>query len=149
MHIINICSLQLTLLNRTREIWWKNSRYQTSGMRYRIRYVLVVYVLLCHTHFPYKFTIWLSHQYHLLQVLGKCFLLVFRGTPGTYWICSFWRSAWLPKKEPWIKWHLLQRPGYQTTNESDVTTVDKVFLANRWWHELPVLEICKLQIRKA
>ena len=76
--------------------------------------------------------------------MKNAFFFVFRGTPGIDWICSFWRSAWLPEKEPWIEWHLLQRPGYHTTNKSDVTAADEVCLANRWWHELPVIKICKL-----
>ena len=54
-------------------------------------------------------------------------------------------SFGLPEKEPWIKRHLFQRPRYQTTNKSDVTTVDEVFLASCWWNELPLIEICKLK----
>ena len=68
----------------------------------------------------------------------------FRATAGIDRICSFWRSPGLPEKEPWIKWQLLQRPGYQTTNKSDVTASDDICLANRRWHELLVLKICKL-----
>ena len=45
-------------------------------------------------------------------------------------VCPVRRSPGLPEKEPWIKRHLLQRPGYQTTNESDVTATDEVCLAN-------------------
>ena len=55
-------------------------------------------------------------------------------------ICSFWGSAGLPEKEPWIKWYLLQRPGYQTTNKSDRTAADEVCLANRWWNVLFVID---------
>ena len=54
-------------------------------------------------------------------------------------------SPRLPEKEPWIKRHLFQRPRYQTTNKSDVTTVDEVFLASCWWNELPLIESCKLK----
>ena len=54
-------------------------------------------------------------------------------------------SLGLPEKEPWIKRHLFQRPRYQTTNKSDVTTVDEVFLASCWWNELPLIESCKLK----
>ena len=56
-----------------------------------------------------------------------------RGSPG------------LPEKEPWIKRHLFQRPRYQTTNKSDVTTVDEVFLASCSWNELPLIDSCKLK----
>ena len=56
-------------------------------------------------------------------------------------------SSGLPEKEPWIKWHLFQRPRYQTTNKSNITTVDKVFLASCWWNELSFIEICKLKCR--
>ena len=31
-----------------------------------------------------------------------------------YWRYLVCLSAGLPEKEPWIKWYLLQRPGYQT-----------------------------------
>ena len=68
----------------------------------------------------------------------------FRTAVGFDWICAFWGSAGLPEKEPWIKRHLLQRPGYQTTNKSDVTAADEVCLANCWWNELLVLKVCKL-----
>ena len=68
----------------------------------------------------------------------------FRTAVGFDWICAFWGSAGLPEKEPWIKRHLLQRPGYQTTNKSDVAAADEVFLANCWWNELLVRKICKL-----
>ena len=68
----------------------------------------------------------------------------FRTAVGFDWICAFWGSAGLPEKEPWIKRHLLQRPGYQTANKSDVTAADEVFLANCWWNELLVRKICKL-----
>ena len=68
----------------------------------------------------------------------------FRTAVGFDWICAFWGSAGLPEKEPWIKRHLLQRPGYQTTNKSDVTAADEVCLANCWWNELLVRKICKL-----
>ena len=54
-------------------------------------------------------------------------------------------SSGLPEKEPWIKWHLFQRPRYQTTHKSDVTSVDEIFLASCWWNELPLIEICKLK----
>ena len=67
----------------------------------------------------------------------------FRTAVGFDWICAFWGSAGLPEKEPWIKRHLLQRPGYQTTNKSDVTAADEVCLANCWWNELLVRKICK------
>ena len=67
-----------------------------------------------------------------------------RAAVGFDWICAFWGSAGLPEKEPWIKRHLLQRPGYQTTNKSDVTAADEVCMANCWWNELLVLKICKL-----
>ena len=67
----------------------------------------------------------------------------FRTAVGFDWICAFWGSAGLPEKEPWIKRHLLQRPGYQTTNKSDVAAADEVFLANCWWNELLVRKICK------
>ena len=43
----------------------------------------------------------------------------------------------------WFKWHLLQRPGYQTTNKSDVTATDEVRMANCWWDELSIIAICK------
>ena len=68
----------------------------------------------------------------------------FRTAVGFDWICAFWGSAGLPEKEPWIKRHLLQRPGYQTPNKSDVTATNEVCLANCWWNELLVLKICKL-----
>ena len=51
---------------------------------------------------------------------------VCRAAVGFNWICAFWGSAELPEKELWIKWHLLQRPGYETANKSDVTTADEI-----------------------
>ena len=77
------------------------------------------------------------------NILTKLFNF-FRTAVGFDWICAFWGSAGLPEKEPWIKRHLLQRPGYQTTNKSDVTAADEVCLANCWWNELLVRKICKL-----
>ena len=81
-------------------------------------------------------------------LLGDIFIQVrrhfFRATAGVDRIFPFWRSAGLPEKELWIKWHLLQRPGYQATNKSDVTAAYEVCLANRRWHELLVLKICRL-----
>ena len=81
-------------------------------------------------------------------LLGDIFIQVrrhfFRATAGVDRIFSFWRSAGLPEKELWIKWHLLQRPGYQATNKSDVTAAYEVCLANRRWHEFLVLKICRL-----
>ena len=68
-----------------------------------------------------------------------------RSLIGIDWVCSVWRSPWLPEKEPWIKWHLLQRPRYQTTNKFDVTTADEVCSGNCWWDELPLFGICKLK----
>ena len=63
-----------------------------------------------------------------------------RATVGVDRICSFWGSAGLLEKESWIKWYLLQRPGYQTTNKSDRTAADEVCLANRWWNVLFVID---------
>ena len=63
-----------------------------------------------------------------------------RAAVGFDWICAFWGSAGLPGKEPWIKRHLLQRPGCQTT----ITAADEVCMANCRWNELLVLKICKL-----
>ena len=81
-------------------------------------------------------------------LLGDIFIQVlrhfFRATAGVDRIFSFRRSAGSPEKEPWIKWHLPQRPGYQATNKSDVTAAYEVCLANRRWHELLVLKICRL-----
>ena len=62
------------------------------------------------------------------------------------WICPVWWSPGLLEKEPWIKWYLFQRPGRQTTNKSDVTAVDEVFLASSWWDALFVFKKCKLLI---
>ena len=72
----------------------------------------------------------------------------FRTAVGFDWICAFWGSAGLPEKEPWIKRHLLQRPGYQTTNKSDVTAADEICLANCRWNELLVFKICELKEKK-
>ena len=68
------------------------------------------------------------------------FICLPRATVCADRICSFWGSAGLPKKEPWIEWYLLQRPGYQTTNKSDLTAADEVCLANRWWNVLFVID---------
>ena len=37
-------------------------------------------------------------------------------------------------------WYLLRRPGYQTTDKSDLTAADEVCLANRWWNVLFVID---------
>ena len=63
-----------------------------------------------------------------------------RATVGVDRICSLWGSAGLPEKEPWIKWYVLQRPGYQTTNKSYLTAADEVCLANRRWNVLFVID---------
>ena len=60
------------------------------------------------------------------------------------WICSVWWSLGLLEKEPWIKWYLFQRPGCKAANKSDVTAVDKVFLASSWRDALFVFKKCKL-----
>ena len=66
--------------------------------------------------------------------------IVFRALVGVDRVCPVWWSPWLPEEEPWIEWYLLQRPGYQTQNQSDVTTADEICLANRWWNELLIFE---------
>lgn len=58
-------------------------------------------------------------------------------------LCPIWRSR-LPEKEPWTQWHLFQRSRHQTTNKSDATAADEICLANSWWNESLVNEICKL-----
>ena len=66
-----------------------------------------------------------------------------RATVGVDRICSFWGSAGLLEKESWIKWYLLQRPGYQTTNKSYFSAADEVCLANRRWNVLFVIDTSK------
>ena len=68
-----------------------------------------------------------------------------RASFGVDRVCALWGSTGLPEEEPWIKWHLLQRPGYKTTDQSDVTAADEVCLANRWWDELPLIKICEFR----
>ena len=94
---------------------------------------------------------WAIYLFYLLLIFSERerntsikLLNFFRTAVGFDWICAFWGSAGLPEKEPWIKRHLLQRPGCQTTNKSDVTAADEVCMANCWWNELLVLKICKL-----
>ena len=69
-----------------------------------------------------------------------CLVCLSRATVGVDRICSLWRSAGLPEKEPRIKWYLLQRPGYQTTNKSYFSAADEVCLANRRWNVLFVID---------
>ena len=59
------------------------------------------------------------------------FVFFLRASFGVDRICALWGSTGLPEEEPWIKWHLLQRPRYQTINQSDVTAAHEVCLANR------------------
>jgi len=54
-----------------------------------------------------------------------------RASNGDNRVCTLWRPAGIPEKEPWIKRHLLQRPRCQTANKFDVSTADEVCLANR------------------
>ena len=82
------------------------------------------------------------------RVFVELFVCLPRATVCADRICSFWWSTWLSEKEPWIKWHLLQRPGYQTANKSDITTADKICLANCRWNELPVFKICELNKKR-
>ena len=77
---------------------------------------------------------------HINEYLRNCLCLP-RAIVCADRICSFWGSAGLPAKEPWIQWYLLQRPGYQTTNKSDLTAADEVCLANRRWNVLFVIDI--------
>ena len=51
----------------------------------------------------------------------------------------------IPEKEPWVEWHLFQRPGFQISNKSDFTAADEVCVENRRWNELLVIKICELQ----
>ena len=82
-----------------------------------------------------------------VQGSEEVFLHVFpRATTGVDRVCTLWRPAGIPEKEPRFKRHLLQGPGYQTANKSDVTTTDEVCLANCWWHELPVFKLCMWHI---
>ena len=86
---------------------------------------------------------------HINEYLRNCLCLP-RAIVCADRICSFWGSAGLPAKEPWIQWYLLQRPGYQTTNKSDLTAADEVCLANRWWNVLFVIdtsEWCNYSLR--
>ena len=69
----------------------------------------------------------------------------FRTVFGVNRICPFWRFVGLPEKEPWVEWHLLQRPGFQISNKSDFTAADKVCVENHRWNELLVFKICELQ----
>ena len=79
------------------------------------------------------------------NTLSHVVYFLFRAVFGANRICPIWGFVGLPEKEPWVEWHLLQRPGYQTTNKSDFTAADEVCLANRWWNELLVIKICELQ----
>ena len=72
------------------------------------------------------------------------YFILLRTHVGIDRVCAIWRSPWLPEKEPWTQWHLLQRSRHQTTNKSDATAADEICLANSWWNELLVKEICKL-----
>ena len=94
----------------------------------------------------YIFVCLLSCAKNLARLKIKVTFVFRRTTSGVDRVCTLWRSAGIPEKEPWTEWHLLRRPGYQTTNEPDVTTADEVCLANRWWHELPVFTICMWHI---
>ena len=66
--------------------------------------------------------------------------VVLRALVGVDRVCPVWWSPWLPEEEPGFEWYLLQRPGYQTQNQSDITTADEICLANRWWNELLIFE---------
>ena len=79
-------------------------------------------------YFMYEISLSFSQQFE--RVIFAC-LYFSRASTGDNRVCALWRSTGIPEKESWIKRHLLQRPGYQTTNKSDFTTTDEVCLANR------------------
>ena len=80
------------------------------------------------------------------------FIAIFLENNRSFKLLNFLRTAvgfaGLSEKEPWIKRHLLQRPGYQTANKSDVTAADEIYLANCRWNELLVFKICELKENK-
>ena len=79
---------------------------------------------------------------HSVLTIWPCWC--YRSLACHNWICSVWWSLGLLEKEPWIKWYLFQRPGCKAANKSDVTAVDKVFLASSWRDALFVFKKCKL-----
>ena len=86
-------------------------------------------------------SIWAVHYFSLRK--KHLYFILLRTHVGIDRVCPIWRSPRLPEKEPWTQWHL-QRSRHQTTNKSDATAADEICLANSWWNELLVNEICKL-----
>ena len=87
-------------------------------------------------------SLWAVHYFSLRK--KHLYFILLRTHVGIDRVCAIWRSPWLPEKEPWTQWHLFQRSRHQTTNKSDATAADEICLANSWWNELLVNEICKL-----
>ena len=75
------------------------------------------------------------------------FIAIFLENNRSFKLLNFLRTAvgfaGLSENEPWIKRHLLQRPGYQTANKS--AAADEICLANCRWNELLVFKICELK----
>ena len=90
---------------------------------------------------PLHHSIWSVHYFSLRK--KHLYFILLRTPVGINRVCPIWRSR-LPEKEPWTQWHLFQRSRHQTTNKSDATAADEICLANSWWNELLVNEICKL-----